>query len=362
MITEDQLEQQCLGWFREGGWETVFGPDIAHDGAAPERANYREVVLVQRLTRALARLNPGVPATVLDEAVQRLLKLDHPVAEQRNRDFHRLLLSGIKVSWREGDAVKHEDLRLVDFANLDANEFLVVNQFAIKGPAKTRRPDLVVFLNGLPLAVIELKNPADEQADIWKAWQQLQTYKEEIPDLFNTNEALIVSDGFTARVGSLTADQERFQPWRTIKNEDDKPVVEYEIEKVVRGFFDRELFLDYLKHFILFEQDGDKLVKKIAGYHQFHAVREAVRVTVIAAQEMASGSLNESRAPYGKEVVPGSRKAGVVWHTQGSGKSISMVCYAGKLIQQPEMKNPTLVVVTDCNDLDGQLYETFCGA
>ena len=362
MITEDQLEQQCLGWFREGGWETVFGPDIAHDGATPERANYREVVLVQRLTRALARLNPGVPATVLDEAVQRLLKLDHPVAEQRNRDFHRLLLSGLKVSWREGDAVKHEDLRLVDFANLDANEFLVVNQFAIKGPHKTRRPDLVVFLNGLPLAVIELKNPADAQADVWKAWRQLQTYKEEIPDLFNTNEALIVSDGWVARVGSLTADQERFQPWRTIKNEDDKPVVEYEIEKVVRGFFDRELFLDYLKHFILFEQDGDKLVKKIAGYHQFHAVREAVRVTVIAAQEMASGSLNESRAPYGKEVVPGSRKAGVVWHTQGSGKSISMVCYAGKLIQQPEMKNPTLVVVTDRNDLDGQLYETFCGA
>ncbi|MCX6937291.1 MAG: type I restriction endonuclease subunit R [Verrucomicrobia bacterium] len=364
MITEDQLEQQCLGWFRENGWQTVFGPDIAHDGAAPERASYREVVLVLRFTRALARLNPGVPAAVLDEAVQRLLKLDHPVAEQRNRDFHRLLLTGIKVSWREGDAVKHEDLRLVDFSaqGLHANEFLVVNQFAIKGPNKTRRPDLVVFINGLPLAIIELKNPADEQADVWKAWQQLQTYKNEIPDIFNYNEALIVSDGFTARVGSLTADQERFMPWRTIKNEDDKPVVEYEIEKIVRGFFDRALFLDYLKHFILYEPDGDRLVKKIAGYHQFHAVREAVRVTVIAAQDSESDSLEEPRAPYGKEVVPGSRKAGVVWHTQGSGKSISMVCYAGKLIQQPKMKNPTLVVVTDRNDLDGQLYETFCGA
>jgi type I restriction enzyme R subunit len=363
MITEDQLEQQCLGWFREGGWDTVFGPDIAHDGAAPERANYREVVLVGRLARSLARLNPAVPAAVLDEAVQRLLKLDHPVAEQRNRDFHRLLLTGIKVSWREGDSVKHEDLRLIDFANLDANEFLVVNQFAIKGPAKTRRPDLVVFINGLALALIELKNPADEQADVWKAYQQLQTYKDEIPDIFNYNEALVVSDGFTARVGSLTADQERFMPWRTIKHEDDKPVVEFEIEKVVRGFFDRALFLDYLKHFILFEPDGDRLVKKIAGYHQFHAVREAVRVTVIAAQDAGSpDSVEEPRAPYGKEVVPGSRKAGVVWHTQGSGKSISMVCYAGKLIQQPEMKNPTLVVVTDRNDLDGQLYETFCGA
>lgn len=362
MITEDQLEQQCLGWFRDGGWVTVFGPDIAHDGATSERANYREVVLIGRLTRSLARLNPGVPTAVLDEAVQRLLKLDHPVAEQRNRDFHRLLLNGMKVSWRDADAVKHEDLRLVDFAKLDANEFLVASQFAIKGPNKTRRPDLVVFINGLPLAIIELKNPADEHADVWKAYHQLQTYREEIPDVFNYNEALIVSDGFTARVGSLTADQERFLPWRTIKDEDDKPVVELEIEKVVRGFFDRELFLDYLKHFILFEQDGDRLVKKIAGYHQFHAVREAVRVTVIAAQETEKGLVEESRATYGKEVVPGSRKAGVVWHTQGSGKSISMVCYAGKLIQQPEMKNPTLVVVTDRNDLDGQLYETFCSA
>ncbi len=362
MITEDQLEQQCLGWFREGDWETVFGPDIAHDGTAPERTSYREVVLVPRLTRSLARLNPSVPAAVIDETVQRLLKLDHPVAEQRNRDFHRMLLAGIKVSWREGDAVKHDDLRLVDFARLDANEFLVVNQFAIKGPNKTRRPDLVVCINGLPLAIIELKNPADEAADVWKAYQQIQTYKEEIADIFNYNAALVVSDGFTARVGSLTADQERFLPWRTIKNEDDKPVVEFEIEKVVRGFFDRALFLDYLKHFILFEQDGDRLVKKIAGYHQFHAVREAVRVTVIASQEVAGGSVSESRAPYGREVVPGSRKAGVVWHTQGSGKSISMVCYAGKLIQQPEMKNPTLVVVTDRNDLDGQLYETFCSA
>ncbi len=364
MITEDQLEQQCLGWFREGGWQTVSGPDIAHDGSAPERANYREVVLVGRLTRSLARLNPQVPPAMLDEAVQRVLKLDHPVAGQRNRDFHRLLLAGLPVSWREGDAVRHDIARLVDFStqHLDTNEFLVVNQFAIKGLNKTRRPDLVVFINGLPLAIIELKNPADEQADIWKAWQQLQTYKEEIPDIFSTNEALIVSDGLNARVGSLTADRERFMPWRTVKNEDDKPVVEFEIEKIVRGFFDRELFLDYLKHFVLFEQDGDRIVKKIAGYHQFHAVREAVRVTVIAAQETAGGSVGEPRAPYGREVVPGSRKAGVVWHTQGSGKSISMVCYAGKLIQQPEMKNPTLVVVTDRNDLDGQLYETFCGA
>jgi len=362
MITEDQLEQQCLGWFREGDWESVFGPDIAHDGARPERENYREVVLVQRFTRVLARLNPQVPDSVLDEAVVRLLKIDHPVAEQRNREFHRELLSGVKVTWREGDAVKHDDLRLIDFASVDANEFLVVNQFAIRGPNKTRRPDIVVFINGLPLAVIELKNPADEQADIWKAYHQLQTYKEEIPEIFNYNEALVISDGLTARVGSLTADQERFMPWRTLKNEKDKPVLEFEIENIVRGFFDRELFLDYLKHFILYEQDGDRMVKKIAGYHQFHAVREAVRVTVIASSLSELGRVVEEPAKAGQEVIPGSRKAGVVWHTQGSGKSISMVCYVGKLIQQPEMRNPTIVVVTDRNDLDGQLYETFCSA
>jgi type I restriction enzyme R subunit len=362
MITEDQLEQQCLHWFRDGGWDAVFGPDIAYDGITPERASYREVVLERRLTRALARLNPQVPPAVRDEVVHRVLKLDHPVAEQRNRDFHRLLLAGLSVSWREGDAVRHDDVRLIDFANFGANEFLVVNQFAIKGPQKTRRPDLVVFINGLPLAIIELKNPADEQIDVWNAFQQLQTYKEEIPDLFNYNEALIISDGFTARVGSLTADQERFLPWRTLKNEWDKPAVEFEIEKIVRGFFDREMFLDYLKHFVFFEQDGDRTVKKIAGYHQFHAVREAVRVTLIAAQMPYFDRVEEERASYGKEVIPGSRKAGVVWHTQGSGKSISMVCYAGKLIQQPAMRNPTLVVVTDRNDLDGQLYETFCSA
>jgi type I restriction enzyme R subunit len=361
MLTESDFEAQCLKWFQDGGWQAAFGPDIACDGAVPERASYREVVLVQRLTRTLARLNPNVPANVLDEAVQRVLKLDNPIPVQRNRDFHRLLLTGLPVSWRAEGSVRHEIVRLVDFANVDANDFLVVNQFAIKGPQKTRRPDIVAFLNGLPIALIELKNPADMQADIWKAYQQLQTYKEEIPDLFNYNGALIVSDGLTARVGSLTADKERFQPWRTLKNENDKPVLEYEMEKVVRGFFNRELLLDYLKNFILYEQDGDRIIKKIAGYHQFHAVREAVRTTVSASQP-SLGEAEPSAHTSGKGTVPGSRKAGVVWHTQGSGKSISMVCYAGKLIQQPEMKNPTIVVVTDRNDLDGQLFETFCNA
>lgn len=363
MITEDQLEQQCLQWFQECGWTALNGYDISPDGDSPEREDYREVLLVGRLLSALKRLNPAVPEGVLEEAVQVVAKLDHPVLEQRNRAFHKLMLDGIPVEYRVGDEVKHDRAQVIDFYDASKNEFLVVNQFAIKGAKHVRRPDILIFINGIPLAVIELKNPADEHADIWKAYHQLQTYKEEIPDLFNTNAALVVSDGFTARVGSLTANEERFMPWRTIKDENDKPVLEFEMEKVIRGFFDRELFLDYLRHFILFEQDGDHLIKKIAGYHQFHAVREAVRVTVIAAQETGTpDEVREPAASYGNEVVPGSRKAGVVWHTQGSGKSISMVCYAGKLLQQPEMKNPTIVVVTDRNDLDGQLYETFCAA
>ena len=364
MLTENQLEKQCLEWFQTTNWSHEHGPDIAPDGSTPERSDYRETILLGRLLRAMQRLNPDIPNGALEEAAQVVLKLDHPVLEQRNRAFHQLLLDGVPVDYRDGEEMKHDRARLIDFHEVEKNEFLVVDQFAIKGPKHVRRPDILVFVNGLPLAVIELKNPADEHADIWKAYQQLQTYKEEIPDLFNTNAALVVSDGFTARIGSLTANEERFMPWRTIKNEDDKPLLEFEMEKVIRGFFDRQLFLDYLRHFILFEQDGDRIIKKIAGYHQFHAVREAVRVTVIAAQDVETedGVVMEPRAPYGKEVVPGSRKAGVVWHTQGSGKSISMVCYAGKLLQQPEMKNPTIVVVTDRNDLDGQLYETFCSA
>ena len=222
----------------------------------------------------------------------------------------------------------------------------------------------MAFINGLPLTVIELKNPANEHTDVWDAFNQLQTYKDEISALFNSNVALVVSDGWTVRVGSLTANAERMLPWRTLANEDDRPCVQLELETVVRGFFAPELFLDYIRHFVLFEQDGDAVIKKIAGYHQFHAVREAVRATVIAASSPAKGVLEvrEERATYGKEVKPGSRKAGVVWHTQGSGKSITMACYAGKLLQQAQMKNPTLVVVTDRNDLDGQLFATFCAA
>lgn len=364
MLNEQQLEELCLNWFQQVGWRFAHGPDIAPDSSVPERTDYRQVVLRERLLAALARINPQIPAAALEQAVHALQTVSEPQMVVRNRSVHRLLLSGVAVEFEVGEQKKQDWVYFIDFAQPSNNDFLVVNQFTITGTRQPRRPDLIAFVNGLPLAVVELKNPANEQTDVWDAFNQLQTYKDEISDLFNSNAALVVSDGWTARVGSLTANAERMLPWRTVLNEDDRPRLQMELETVVRGFFKPELFLDYVRHFVLFEQDGDSIVKKIAGYHQFHAVREAVRATVIASQHADKGVLavHEERATYAKEVQPGSRKAGVVWHTQGSGKSITMACYAGKLLQQPEMKNPTLVVVTDRNDLDGQLFATFCAA
>ncbi|AVE06490.1 DEAD/DEAH box helicase [Pseudomonas palleroniana] len=364
MLNEQQLEKLCLSWFQQVGWQFAHGPDIAPDSNAPERTDYHQVVLRERLLAALARINPQIPTAALEQAVHALQMVSEPQMVVRNRSVHRLLLSGVSVEFEVGEQKKQDWVYFIDFAQPSNNDFLVVNQFTITGTRQPRRPDLIAFVNGLPLAVVELKNPANEQTDVWDAFNQLQTYKDEISDLFNSNAALVVSDGWTARVGSLTANAERMLPWRTILNEDDRPPLQMELETVVRGFFKPELFLDYVRHFVMFEQDGDSIVKKIAGYHQFHAVREAVRATVIASQDEDKSVLavHEERGTYAKEVQPGSRKAGVVWHTQGSGKSITMACYAGKLLQQPEMKNPTLVVVTDRNDLDGQLFATFCAA
>ncbi|NLY16540.1 MAG: type I restriction endonuclease subunit R [Gammaproteobacteria bacterium] len=361
-MTEDQLEQLCLEWFAEGGWETTSGADIAPDGPAPERANYRQVLLLGDLERALRHINPHLPDTAVEQAMAIVAKPESLDTIVSNRGFHRLLLDGVPVEYKRNDEVIHDHAFLIDFTDLKANRFRAINQFTIEGSKQLRRPDIVCFINGLPLAVLELKSPTAENVDIWDAFNQIQTYKDEIPDLFAYNQAVVVSDGYNARVGSLTANQERFMPWRTIKHEDDKPLLDWQLETMVRGFFDRELLLDYLRYFVIFETDSDRLIKKIAGYHQFHAVREAVKATVLAAQNPEQLFQAEKRANYAGVVVPGSKKAGVVWHTQGSGKSISMVCYAGKLLQQPEMNNPTLVVVTDRNDLDGQLFGTFSSA
>jgi type I restriction enzyme R subunit len=366
MITEDQLEQLCLDWLRDSGYEVVYGPDISPDGDKPERKDYRQVILTERLLEALAQINSHIPRSKLEEVTHTVANPEHPVLIQNNRRFHDLLLNGVPVEYTEGDDKKADHVQLIDFSDPEKNAFLVVNQFTVSGARQHRRPDMVVFINGLPIAVIELKNPADEEADVWDAFNQLQTYKDEIADLFVCNETLVVSDGVTARVGSLTANKEWFMPWRTIKSEKDRPLLAFELEKMVRGFFDPGLLLDYIRYFVLFEQDGDTVIKKIAGYHQFHAVCAAVDATIAASLPEA---LDEPErrpglmAADGKRLYrTGNKKAGVIWHTQGSGKSISMCCYAGKLLKRPEMNNPTFVIVTDRNDLDGQLYQTFCSA
>tara|TARA_R110002124_G_scaffold45866_5_gene138259 strand:- start:971 stop:4129 length:3159 start_codon:yes stop_codon:yes gene_type:complete len=361
-MTENQLETLCLNWLSEVGWEVAHGPDLAPDSISPERADYRQVLLLADLEAAIYRINPHLPHIAVEQVLAVVCKPESLDVVVSNRAFHRLLLNGVPVEYKRDEKLVYDRAFLVDFGDLNANQFRAINQFTIEGNKQLRRPDIICFINGLPLAVLELKSPGVENVDIWDAFNQIQTYKDEVTDLFAYNEAVIISDGYLARVGSLTASQERYMPWRTIKNENDKPLLDWQLETLVRGFFDRELFLDYVRYFVIFDTDSDKLVKKIAGYHQFHAVREAVRATVIAAGDISNHGAGEERSGSGVKLTPGSKKAGVVWHTQGSGKSISMCCYAGKLLQQPEMNNPTLIVVTDRNDLDGQLYATFSSA
>ncbi len=343
-MNETQLENLCLEWFREGSWEVLHGPDIAPETENAARADYRGVLLETILARSIVRLNPHLPAECAEQVIAHLKKPESLDIITNNRDFHRLLLQGVPVTFKKDGKQGHDHALLVDFDDVKNNRFQAINQFTITGTKQPRRPDIICFVNGMPLGVLELKSPIDETCDIWDAYHQIQTYKEEISDLFIYNEAVVISDGYNARIGSLTANQERFMPWRTVKDENDRPMVEWQLETMVRGFFDRALFLDYMRYFVLFESDDGKIIKKIAGYHQFHAVREAVRATVEASR------------------TGGDKKAGVVWHTQGSGKSISMCCYAGMLLQQKEMNNPTLLIVTDRNDLDGQLFTTFGNA
>ncbi|MEE9905396.1 MAG: type I restriction endonuclease subunit R [Chlorobium sp.] len=341
MMTEDQLEREAIAWLAETGYHHRFGPDIAPDGDAPERASYRDVVLTSRLRESVARLNPQIPAAAREEALQQVFKLDHPVQLSANRAFHRLLVNGVPVEYQQGGETRGDLVRLVDFEHPERNDWLTVNQFTVQGPHHTRRPDIVLFVNGLPLVVIELKNPADENADLRKAFDQLQTYKEQIPDLFCYNEILVVSDGSDSRMGSLSANPERFMAWRSIDGETLDPLGQFnELETMIRGIFDPARLCDYLRFFILFEDEGE-LIKKIAGYHQYFAVRTAIE-RVIGASESE-----------------GDHKGGVVWHTQGSGKSITMVCFAARVMRETAMQNPTIVVITDRNDLDGQLFGVF---
>ncbi|MFM0472313.1 type I restriction endonuclease subunit R [Paraburkholderia strydomiana] len=340
-MTEDQLEQEALDWLTDTGYTHVYGPDIAPDGASPERSTFQQVLLTERLRSAITRLNPDVPAPTRDDALRQVLNLDTPVLLSANRRFHALLVNGVPVEYQMDGETRGDFVRLIDFADVSANEWLAVNQFAIRGPKQPRRPDIILFVNGLPLILLELKNPADLHADIWKAYDQIQTYKEQIPDVFQYNEILVISDGSEARMGSLSSNAERFLAWRTIDGDTLDPLGQFnELETLIRGVLAPHYLLDFLRFFVLFEDDGG-LVKKIAGYHQFHAVRAAIAQVVDASRP------------------GGSHKGGVVWHTQGSGKSITMTCFAARVMRETAMENPTIVVITDRNDLDGQLFGVF---
>ncbi len=344
-MTEDQLEQETLAWLADVGYQHRHGPELAPEGSTPERSDYRQVLLTGRLRQAIKLLNPRVPQAARDDALKQVADLGTPALLAANRQFHKLLLNGVPVQYQHEGETRGDFVRLVDWAAPGRNEWLAVNQFSIKGERHTRRPDIVLFVNGLPLALLELKNPADLNADVWKAFEQIETYKAQIADVFQYNELLVITDGSEALLGSLSADRERYMAWRTIDGVAIDPLGQFGgLETLVRGVLAPAYLLDYLRFFVLFEDDG-RLIKKIAGYHQFHAVRSAITQVLAASR------------PGGSPAAKG--KGGVVWHTQGSGKSITMTCFAARVMQEPLLENPTIVVITDRNDLDGQLFGVF---
>jgi len=340
-FTETTVEDAALEIFEGLRYTILHGPTIAPGEMFAERANYSDVVLVERLRKALKDINSKIPVEAIEEAIRKVLHPDSPSLIENNRRFHRFLTDGISVEYRGDGRIVHDQVRLFDFDKPEKNDWVAANQFTIIENRSNRRPDIIVFVNGIPLAVIELKNLADENTTVRDAFKQFQTYQRDIPSLFPYNEVLMISDGLEARIGTLTSGWERFMPWRTVEGEDIAPKGSLEMEVLLKGVFDKRRFLDIVRNFIVFEDDGRSLNKKVAGYHQFHAVNKAVECTLTAASP------------------EGNRRVGVVWHTQGSGKSLTMAFYAGKIIQQSGMTNPTLIVLTDRNDLDDQLFGTF---
>ncbi|HOX75532.1 MAG TPA: type I restriction endonuclease subunit R [Bacteroidales bacterium] len=339
-ITESEVELICLNYLRELGYECLSGPDISPDGLFTER-KYNEVVLVNRLTAAIDKLNPSIPDEARADALKKVLRTESPNNLINNETFHSYLTEGIDIEFRKDGTIRGDKVYLADFNHPENNEFLAVNQFTVIEEGNNKRPDIVLFINGLPLIVIELKNPTDEAATVKTAFNQLQTYKHLIPSLFTYNSLLIVSDGWEARCGTITSDWNRFVPWKSV---DGKTTVEStipQVEVMFRGMLNKHTLLDLIRHFIVFEKSKDCTYKKVAAYHQYYAVNKAVSTTMIASS------------------TTGDRRAGVIWHTQGSGKSLSMVFYAGKLVLS--LDNPTIVVLTDRNDLDDQLFDTFTG-
>jgi type I restriction enzyme R subunit len=340
-FTESIVEDAALSWLYDLGYAIAYGPDLAPDEPASERASFSDVILVERLRLALARLNPALPPESREEALRKVLRPDSPSLIENNRRFHRYLVEGVDVEHRTDGRIVGDKAWLIDFEQAENNDWLAVNQFTVVEAQANRRPDIVLFVNGLPLGVIELKNAADENATLRGAFKQLQTYKAEIPSLLAYNEVLVISDGVEARAGALSADWERFMPWRTVEGDTVAPRGSLQLEVLIKGMFEPRRLLDLVRNFVVFEQEGAALVKKLAGYHQFHAVNKALAATLQAAS------------------AEGDRRVGVIWHTQGSGKSLTMAFYAAKVSRHPAMENPTLVLLTDRNDLDNQLFGTF---
>lgn len=351
-FTEDLLEQAAIEILTEMGYTYAFGPDIAFDGSFPERMDYKEVLLIGRVKDALLRINKDIPRQALEDAFRQVITFNHPSLVENNRAFHRMLTEGIEVSFKEDGHIRTKRAYLVDFDNVKNNDFLAVNQFTIQG-TEIRRPDVILFVNGLPLVVVELKSASDENVGIESAYNQIQTYKKDIENLFNYNALCILSDGINAKAGTLTSDLERFMNWRTEDGETIAPLTIPQYETLFRGMLGRERLLDIIQNYVLFQEShtgdydvtgkkiGDRktTIKILAAYHQYFAVQKAVEKTKLASSET------------------GNRKIGVIWHTQGSGKSFSMVFYAARLVR--ELNNPTIIVITDRNDLDDQLYTTF---
>jgi len=341
-LNESDVENIAIDLFNELGYDYLFGKDILPDGTNPQREHLAESFLPFILKDSLRRLNPAIPPDGIDEAFRKVIRISHPAIITSNHEFHRLLTEGVDVTYKGKDRVVTDKVKLVDFDSPLSNQFHIVSQFTIIEAKNNRRPDLLVYVNGLPLGVIELKNPSDDSTTVWSAYSQLQTYKDQIPSLFTFNEVLVVSDGTTARIGSLSADKERFQVWRTIEGEELAPSTMTEMEVMIRGVFEKKRFLDLVRYFTVFERESNgSWIKKIAGYHQYHAVNSAIRQTIQASKPS------------------GDRRIGVVWHTQGSGKSLTMTFFAGRAILEHQMQNPTVVLITDRQDLDNQLFDTF---
>jgi type I restriction enzyme R subunit len=339
-ITENEIEEIALSYLQGLGYTYQLGTVISPDGEHPER-QYNEVVLVTRLRDAIDKLNPNLSQDAKEDALKKVLRTESPNALINNENFHRYLTDGVDVEMRTESGIRGEKIYIVDFENPENNEFLAVNQFTIIEGNQNKRPDIILFVNGLPLVVIELKNAVDENANLKSAFNQLQTYKQAIPSLFTYNSLLIISDGWDARCGTITSDYGRFMTWKTKDGQTTADHLQPQMEVMFHGMLNKQTLLDLIRQFIVFEKSDSKTLKKVAAYHQYYAVNKAVESTVTA-----SGN-------------NGDRRGGVIWHTQGSGKSLSMVFFSGKLIIEPRMENPTLVILTDRNDLDEQLHETF---